>query len=434
MRTTMLFLAAGAAALGACKWTEFDDLENQTWVGSTEKPDIKSSDYDVVIQRGADASESTTGGTLAVIGSGPGVYMELQYGANGATSFKANSTLQLPALGIMTLDSPPILLASPTSAEVALVTTGDSASIVVATGTHTLVLRQLFVGTNTTLGGTETVGNTPDAATYMQPLPFPGADPNPTPAPLVAVGNIVMGTIYAQPQGTKQPACKLTDGTTAVQVRALGTVKAGATDDVLVWNGTDGKLLRYDGKDAFNGCSTTSPKASTSPANTPAFLPGHGSQILTVDAGHVLLQGHADLAKGNASFLQVYDTSTLSPVGAAVTAEGLRSAALLDAGTGRFVVAGYPTASVNHDNSSVPAGQVLVYKLSTGIDSATPVAALYDAQPEADHLFGRSVAVMPYNGTRVVAVSAENEVFLYFRLNTTDGTAMSIYGETRQGR
>ena len=42
MRTTMLFLAAGAAALGACKWTEFDDLQNETWVGSTEKPNVRS--------------------------------------------------------------------------------------------------------------------------------------------------------------------------------------------------------------------------------------------------------------------------------------------------------------------------------------------------------------------------------------------------------
>lgn len=428
MRTTMLFLAAGAAALGACKWTEFDDLQNQTWVGSTEKPSVKSSDYGVAIQRGADAGESATGGTLTVIGSGPGFYSELQYSAAGASSLKTNS-LQLSELGIMTLDSPPILIASPKSAEVALVTTGDPASVVVATGTHTLLLRQLFVGTNTSLGSTETVTSTPDAATYMQPAPFPGADPAPPPAPLVAVGDVVMGTIYALPQGTKQPACKLTDGSNQIQVRALGTVSAGATDDVLVWNGVDGKLLRYAGS-VFNGCTTASPKAATTMANTPPFKPGHGSQILTIDAGHVLLQGHQDLTQGNASFLQVYDTATLSPVGTAVTAEGVRSAAVLDTGTTKFVVAGYPAAIID----GVTAGQVLLYKLSTGIDSATPAATLHDAQPENDKLFGRSVAVMPFNGTQVIAVAANNEIFMYFRVNTTDGTAMPIYGETRQGR
>ena len=38
--TTMWTLAAIAAAtLGACKWTEFDDLENETWVSSTQKPE-----------------------------------------------------------------------------------------------------------------------------------------------------------------------------------------------------------------------------------------------------------------------------------------------------------------------------------------------------------------------------------------------------------
>lgn len=436
MRTTMLFLAAGAAALGACKWTEFDDLQNQTWVNSTQKPDIKSSDYGVAIQRGADASGSATSGTLTVIGSGPGMYTELQYSAAGSSSLNANSTLQLSGLGIMTLDSPPILLASPKSAEVALVTTGDPSSVVVATGTHTLLLRQLFVGTNTSLGSTETIISTPDAATYMQPAPFPGADPNPTPAPLVAVGDIVMGTIYALPMNTKQPACKLTDGSNKIQVRALGTVSAGATDDVLVWNGVDGKLLRYAGS-VFNGCTTTSPTASptasTTMANTPAFQPGHGSQILTIDAGHVLLQGHEDLTQGSKSFLQVYDTATLSPVGTAVTAEGVRSAAVLDTGTAKFVVAGYPTAIIDGET----AGQVLVYKLSelsTGIESATPVATLHDAQPENDQQFGRSVAVMPFNGKQVIAVAAQNEIFAYFRLDTTDGMAMPIYDETRQGR
>jgi len=80
MRTTMLFLAVGAAALGACKWTEFDDLQNEAWVGSTEKPNVKSSDYGVAIQRGATLAN---GGTAGRDRRQPGDYSELAYDAKG---------------------------------------------------------------------------------------------------------------------------------------------------------------------------------------------------------------------------------------------------------------------------------------------------------------------------------------------------------------
>src|SRR5262249_24197711 len=209
-------------------------------------------------------------------------------------SLKPNS-LALGAQGIMTLDASPIFLASPKSSEVALVTTGDTNSIIVATGTHTLMAHPLSV-TTTSLGNTVTIASTPDAATYMQPAPFPGGDPNPGPAPLVESGDVVLGTIDTLPAGAKQPACKLTDGTNPIQIRALGAVRAGTTDDVLVGNGADGKLLRSPGS-VFKGCPMPqAPLASTNMPSPPAFLPGHGSQILPIDPTHVLLQGRQDPA------------------------------------------------------------------------------------------------------------------------------------------
>ena len=36
MRTTMMLTLLAAASLAACKWTEFDDLQNQTWVTSVQ--------------------------------------------------------------------------------------------------------------------------------------------------------------------------------------------------------------------------------------------------------------------------------------------------------------------------------------------------------------------------------------------------------------
>ena len=438
MRTERLFLIipVWASTLAACNWTEFDDLANKTWVDSTEKPNVKSSDWGVVIQRGADAGESTTSGTLAVIGAGPGTYSELLYSAGGSGSLKTNG-LQLDALGITALDSPPILLASPKSPEIALVTTGDTASIVVATGTHALLLRQLFVG-NTTLGNGAGIATTPDAAAYMQPKAFPGADPNPGPAPIVAVGDVVMGTIYNLPAGTKQPACKLTDGSNPIQVRAIAAVPGTVpgSDDFLVWNGADGKLLKYNG-DNFNGCVTAAPLPPTATQTKPAFTPGHGSQILRIDDNHVLLQGHQDVSKGNASFLQVYDVTTLMPVGMAVSTEGVRSAAILSVGATNYVLAGAPQAAVHpeHDNTTFTGGAVSIYALSPqsqGIVSTTASQTLQDAQPENGQQFGRSVAVMPFNGQNVIAVAAGNEIFVYFRADLGDGTA--LYDDRRTGK
>jgi hypothetical protein len=423
MRTTM-FLLLTASTLGACKWTEFDDLEADTWVDSTGKPDVKSSDYGVAIQPGSDASESASGGTLAVIGAGPGSYSELAYDPRGSASLKTNH-LALDAQGITSLDSPPILLASPASSELALVTTGDNGSIVVATGTHTLLLRQLFV-TTTSLAPI-TISTTPDAATYMQPGAFPGGDPSPGPGPLVAVGDIVMGTIYTPPSGSPQPACRLVAGTNPVQVRALGVLDNGAIDDVLVWNGADGKLLRYPGS-VYNGCTTQTPISSTGMAAKPAFVPGRGSQILTIGGSEVLLVGHEDTTRGNGGFLQVYDAATMLPKGNAVMLDGLRSAALLVVNTATYVVAGYPTEVVD----GRPAGVVRVFRIGAGGLEPAPVATLADAQPEDNQSFGRAVAAMPYNGKQVIAVAADNEIFVYFRANLEDGTA--LYDETRQGR
>lgn len=424
MRTTMCILLA-AATLPACKWTEFDDLEKDTWVDSTTKPDVKSSDWGVTVQRGASAGDSSGTGTLAIIGAGPGTYSELQYNAEGSSSLQASSTSLLSAQGILSLDAQPILLASPTSSEVALVTTGDSASVVVATGTHTVQVRQLFIN-NTSLG-VLSIPSTPDAAIYIQPPPFPG-NAMAAPAPLIGITDILLGTIVSPPAGSKQPACKITDGGAQIQIRALAPIAttAGQPDDVLVWNGADGKLLRYPGS-VFNGCATQAPIGpAQADANKTATKPGHGSQLLPLSGGRVLLQGHVDIAQGDASILQVYDVATLAPVGNAVMTAGMRQAAVLDVGATQYAVVGMPTAQID----GKAAGQVLVYAIgATGLE-ATPVATLHDAQPDATQSFGRSVTVMPYRGKNVIAVGADNEVFVYFRLNREDGT--SLYDETRQ--
>ena len=175
MRTTMLFLAAGAAALGACKWTEFDDLQNQTWVGSTEKPNVKSSDYGIAIQRGA---KLTSGGTLVVIGANQPTYSELAYDAQGGSKLTANTLELNTQFGIGTLDAQPIVLADPSTDDIALLVNGGGSQILGLVGTGTLERHDLFIAPSTV-----------DAATYMQPPKRPDTMAAQPPRPLVAAAS-----------------------------------------------------------------------------------------------------------------------------------------------------------------------------------------------------------------------------------------------------
>lgn len=411
MRTQMLLVPVLAAtALAGCKWTEFDDLAGETWVGSTEKPGVKSSDYGVAIQRGTLTSAS--GGTLVVIGAGQPTYSQLVYGAKGDSKLASNSLELNSQFGIGTLDAQPIVLADPMSDNTALIVNGGGSQILALIGKDQLDHFDVFVTPSTV-----------DAATYVQPPPRADNGQSQPPRPLVASGDVVLGvTLTPQPTmagSSMHTSCKLVDGVTAITPRALGAWRNGMYDDILAW-GAGGKLYRY-APTAFNGCAA--PLTATLSHDT-GFMPGHGSQILPIDANRVLLQGHHD--NDDAALLQVYDASTLMPSGGSVSLPKLRTATILDTGMDKYVVAGYPTEIVDGKT----AGQVKVFKLMDGggIES-TPSAILNDAQPEDNQTFGRAVAVMPFNGKQVIAVAADNEIFVYFRANLVSGA--SLYGETR---
>jgi hypothetical protein len=400
---TILFIALGALAASttACKWTEFDDLSGETWVSSTEKPNVKSTNYGVAVQRGNKAGSE---GRLAVIGASQATFSELVFDANGDSSL-ASTALELNSqYGIGNLDPQPILLADPAGDAVALVVNAGGSSILVLEGANgQLNMHQVFVNPSTV-----------DAATYML---APGATVNQT---LIASGDVVAGTFYGTVPNP-QPKCKLTDGGNAIQPKALGVIRSGAADDVIAWGG-NGKLYRYDGA-VFNGCATMQEPKAPTPVAT-GFTPGAGSQILALGGGKILLQGR----NNTGGFLQVFDAATLAPVGGSVSLGGLATAAILDVGTTQYVIAGYPTNIADGKT----AGQVLLFKIGAGGLDTAPALTLNDAQPEGNESFGRAVAAMPYHGTNLIAVAADNEIFVYFRANLTDGS--QLYGETRQGR
>jgi len=422
MRTSLLFVAGAALLAPACKWTEFDDLEKETWVSTTKKPNSDSTDFGMAIQRGARASAS--GGKLVAMGSAEVVFTEITFASNGDATTSPGQNLS-DQFGIANLEAQPILLADPATNEVALVMEGVGNQITVFRGEGNLNVIQIF--------GVQK----PDAATFITPPPrLDVADPQVS-QPLVAAGDSVFGAHYPMALNP-QPRCQLLDeGGTPFQIRGIGAVKLAATDetdphDVVVW-GANGKLLLYPGG-VFHGGGTRGPctgdahgpLASTTPVDT-GFQPGRGSQIVMLDDRYALLVGHQDV--GNAdSYIALYDLRAMNggnfepaPVGNPVTTPDLRTATVLDDGSQKYVVAGYPNATFD----GVRAGNVLVYPLdlTTGIDS-TPVMTLHDAQPESDQQFGRAVAVTEINGRPAIAVGADNEVFLYFRT--------ALYDDVRQ--
>ena len=88
MRTKLLFLSL-SLSVGACKWTEFDDLQDQAWVKAITKPDgSKSNNWGVGIVRGKQASAS--GGVLAVFGNAQARLNEVTLAADGVTAVSSS--------------------------------------------------------------------------------------------------------------------------------------------------------------------------------------------------------------------------------------------------------------------------------------------------------------------------------------------------------
>ncbi len=66
MRTLKTVLFIGLVTTTGCKWTDFDDLESQTWVSTTTKPNKDTTDFGIALAPLA----STSGGKLAVFAKG----------------------------------------------------------------------------------------------------------------------------------------------------------------------------------------------------------------------------------------------------------------------------------------------------------------------------------------------------------------------------
>jgi hypothetical protein len=387
MRSKMFTALLLGGALTACKWTDFDDLADQTWVRSTEKQSVSSNDYALAI---VGATASTTGGRLAVVSNDSPSYSTLEHdGATGDTKVGPN----IQRLGnhfIAVLAEQPILLGDG-AGKIALVERAiDQGNVAVVFGPADAIADLTFPAMGI-----------PDAATYA------GADLVISVTTPSGEPNLFYVTTTAAPAG-----CVAEDD--AAMPLSAAALAADATH---LWAWTKrGVLLRYLLADV-SGCDATPITPVTGTYETTGFSPGSAARIHLVGP-IAILAAHADRSRN--SEIAVVNTADLSEVerrtGSAV--EGLRSSELAAWGGTSYLVVGYPDRTV----AGVVAGQVELYAIDPAAPAltATPALVLHDASPESGQQFGRSVTTMKFNDKPILVVAANNEVFSYYKTSLYD--------------
>ena len=388
MRTKLLLatLAASSSLLGACKWTDFDDLEGTTWVRSTEDPEVGSTDYAVAI---AGVSTGTSGGTLAVISDDTANYSLIDYSAKGDASVNKAQAVKLGAQQIGAIAEEPVFVTDPA-------------------GRIALVERSIAGGNFAVYIGSPTAPSGLEFASASQPAPTPDAAtfvPTGTGQDLVfAAGS----TLYTVPSAGGTPiACTGTDNNNnPLQVAALGHDGT----NLWVWS-KSGSLFSYPiaALSPCNGGSLPAPGAS---AFTPTggFMPAPGARM-HIAGDFAILTGHPSSTRSGSVF--VVQLSNTTQVGSTITVEGLRTSTLATLAGETYLVLGVPDRAVG----GVASGEVDLHAFDStnGTLDATPALSLHDADPESGQLFGRALTTMSFNGNPILVVGAKSEIFAYYR-------------------
>lgn len=384
MRASILLLplSLGLGLVG-CKWTDFDDLEDETWVRASDDPDLGSNDYAIAI---AGVSQGTSGGLLAVISDDSPNYSTIEYNSAGGAG-NGPSPIKLGTQNIGALGENPVFVAD-------------------ATGQIGLVEKSITGGNFAVLFGSPTA---PAALEFMA-----ATNPTPTPEAAVFIGSDLMfaagDSFYtvAAAGGTPK-VCPAKDANDqALQVAGMG---ADATD-VFVWT-KGGALLRYPLAD-IAACTAALVPAGT-PYMTPSFMPASGARV-HVSGTFAILAGKAMTSR--AGEIHVVDLSTMTRVGEVVPVEGLRSSVLADFGTGMYLAVGAPDREV----AGLVSGAVdlFEYTPATGVLVGDPAATLHDADPESGQQFGRALTTMSFGGEPILVVGTKEEVFAYYRTSVYD--------------
>jgi hypothetical protein len=362
-----IFIAA--LALVGCKWTDFDDLADTTWVRSTNEPSIGSRNYAIAI---TGVTTSTSGGQLAVISDDVPDFSTIDYAADGTDKI-GTLDVKLGQHRIAALTDPPLL------------TTDGMGKIALAERSTTPGNIAVVFGPASGPVGLEFAAQaSPDAVAFV------GADV------VVAAGN----TLYTL-QMAGQIACASTDTTFGAAALA-----ADATN-LWVW-AKSGAFFSIP-LTALVPCTGGMLPAPSNTFSTTGLMPAPGAQVHVV-GNLAILTAHPPTSRMGQ--VVVVDLTTMTQTDM-MNVEGLRSSAVATFGTQTYLVVGVPDSTID----GVVSGQVDLYALDTTMGKLTtmPALQLNDSQPESGELFGRSVTTMKFNEKTILVVAANSEVFAYYK-------------------
>jgi hypothetical protein len=367
---------------GACSWTQFDDLADQTPARGTEKPDgVKSSDYGVIVV-GATSPTATTGGTIGVLSTGPGNFSTLELDGGGVAQNLGDSE----PLGQHTIDS--------------------------LTGNATLLFdgnNQIVLVDNSNVGTVIAIQGTADGLSVDQQV---GTSAHPIATTFVNGELVVavepaasMPNVFAV-KGTAVVSCTLKDNAGMPLAAA-----AIAIDGTKLWAyAKTGAFFGYDlaALDAAGTCTGISPNTAVAMAGAAA----NGGHIDVVPGKFAIVTAF-DIPSTMAGAVQVIALPGVTTVGTAVAAMGVKSAAFDTFDGQGVVVLGYPYRNVGTTTSP---GAVDLHRLdiTTGALDANPAETLTVPNADANHLFGRSVTTTKYNGKPIIVAAASNVVYSYY--------------------
>jgi hypothetical protein len=401
----LVSLLLGAAA---CNPLAFNDLADEVWVDSSDKPDDVNSDgYAAALAYGG--SGGSGAGVLAVATTPPYVVL-LDYNGSGGLE-KLHEEVRQGLSDAESLPPHPAIATVPREWGA----DGPSAFLGVSSGGEHYLL-PIQAQTLDFAGSLIRLVDADSQAVAIAAGDVTDTGPEPD---IVAVTRerVYLLADYTSSVNSVASSCLL-DGGQSVVVNADGQITIGTADGV--------RLLL-----PFNIPGATDPEAlpDTPPAcgggaiPAPDVIDGFGTQVATGDFDE---DGEVDTAVSapESDLVLVSFGSNPSawieidsPDGSHTFGEAL-AAGDLDHDSVDDLIVGDP----GYDAEAGDAGAVHVYRF----DGEAPelASSLFDADPEEDQRFGQSVAVVDFDGdaiSQILSVGATDEVFTYFRV-TADAT------------
>jgi hypothetical protein len=392
--------------VAACDWREFDDLADTTWVDTTGAPNgVDSSDFAVALAEANNESAVTPETKqLAVISRSKLTLAFLSFDGAGKVTTKQSISLDSNSGGpFEVLPQSPIYASDPKSGRVAV-----SAGGKIAIGEPNR--------------GTLDVASAPNSASSAG-LTFLEIGAKTYVAAATERG---VSLVDVTAPTTTTALCTSPIATTT-RVVALGTVRVGAADQLVVWyqvpNAVSAELNSFDVTVAGTACTMTASGAVIADA---VSTPTRSDYPLIEGARIVAIPGSESVAISEPLKGQVVIASFGATRGTTnFAAPDVISLAVGKIGGDTYVLAG----ASNQDIEGVSnAGRVQATKLTSGAaptGELTPTLTLRNASPGTEERFGRAVAVVPFADATspIIVVGGDNEMFTYFRT--------SLYPERR---